>query len=385
MKIAIVAPHIFMQDRLLNRVIFSPGRLAIDLANELQAMGEQVTLFSPGPITTTSKNQTADLSLLQAELKLRGDDELSLLKKHPLTFVSLARQIQAELLATAFDQANQGKFDVVHVYMNEEELGLAFNRLCNKPVVFTHHDPFNFSTKYRSLMPQYTQANWLSMSLAQRQAMPSDTNWVSNIYHGLPETKFKPLAKPTSDYFAYIGRIIEPKGVHLAIAAVKQYNHQNQTKLKLKIAGKHYSGTKDKYWQQIEAQLGDDIEYVGFLNDDRSINKFLGNARGLIIPSIFDEPFGMVMIEALACGTPIIGLDSGAIPEVIKNGQTGWLVNKQLDGDELDQDQTINNLIEALAKISQLDRSACRQDFEARFTISRMAKDHLAAYQKLVS
>lgn len=270
MKIAIVAPHIFMQDSLLDKVIFSPGSLALDLANELVLQGAEVTLFTPGPVTTKAQNQTADLSLFHEELRLRNDDELALLKKHPLTFISLARGIQTELIATAFEQANSGEFDVVHVYMNEEEQGLSFRKLCTKPVVFTHHDPFNFSAKYRSIMPKHAGANWLSMSLAQRDSMPDNTNWLANIYHGLPRNIYQPVSSPTNDYVAYLGRIIEPKGVHLAIAAVRQYNQHSNTKLKLKIAGKHYSGTKDSYWQKLQQNInGTEIEYIGHIANQK--------------------------------------------------------------------------------------------------------------------
>ena len=385
MKIALVAPHIFMQDKILSRVIFSPGFLVIDLANELTNLGHEVTLFTPGQVATKAQNQTADLTLLQAELDARGDDELSLLRKHPLTFISLARAVQAELIASAFERANDDQFDVVHVYMNEEELGLSFRKLCTKPVVFTHHDPFNFTAKYRSIMPKHTDANWISMSLAQRKTMPENTNWVGNVYHGLPDKLYVPVSEPTKDYLLYIGRIIEPKGVHLAIEAVREHNKTHSGTMRLKIAGKHYSGQKDSYWQKILPSIdGQVIEYVGFVNDLHTKNELIGNAAGLIIPSVFDEPFGMVMIEALACGTPIIGLGSGAIPEVVKNNRTGFLAKKVFHGDELDVVATTQNLVKAIGQLHLVDRQDCRNDFESRFTLRSMAESHAATYEKLM-
>ncbi len=386
MKVAIVAPHIFMQDALLRKVIFSPGTLAIDLANELISQGVDVTLCTLGAVTTTAKNLTADLSLFEQELQLRGDDYMDLLRKHPLTFITLARQVQGEILAKVFTKANDGEFDIVHVYMNEEELGLTFAALCNKPVVFTHHDPFNFLTRYRSIMPKHTDKNWLSISLAQRNDMPPITNWIENIYHGLQPDAFKPVQSPTNDYIAYIGRIIEPKGVHLAIDAVKLYNQQNNANLKLKIAGKHYSGDKDGYWQRILPEIdGGVIQYVDFIDNDQDKNVFLANAKALIVPSIFSEPFGMVSIEALACGTPVIGLDSGAIPEVITNGKTGIVAPKVMADKTLNQSATVAKLAEAIGQINTINRVECRKDFEARFTISHMAENHITAYKKLVS
>ena len=363
MKIGLVVPHIFIDKDILPNVIFSPGTLALQLAEGLEDLGVEATLFTPGPAATSVKNVTADMSLFEAELAGRGDTYLDLLKKHPLTFVSLARQVQAELIAKAYAMANRGDLDVVHIYTNEEDIALPFAEFCRKPVVFTHHDPFRLLVKYKNVFPKYKGLNWISLSLAQRQQMPPDTNWVANIYHGLPEDEFMPNYKPSGDYVAYIGRIIESKGVHLAIAAAKQAG------VKLKIAGKHYAGHgKDAYWHDmVEPQLGKDIEYVGFVKD-RAKQDLLVNAAALLVPSTFDEPFGMVMIEALACGTPVIGLPSGAIPEVIKDGVTGFVTK---------------DLADAIAKIHTIDRHACRAEFEERFTLRRMCQEHLGVYTQL--
>lgn len=380
MKVAIVVPHIFMHQEILPNVIFSPGTLAIDLAEGLTSKGTDVTLATPGPIPTRAKNLTADLSAFEAELAGRGDTYITLLKKHPLTFITLARQVQAELIADVYARANRGEFDIVHIYTNEEDIALPVAALCKKPVVFTHHDPFNFLVKYKAVFPKYKSLNWLSISESQRKGMPKDTNWAGNIYHGLAPNIFKLNKKPKGDYIAYLGRIIEPKGVHLAIQAVKSYNLQNPNKtLKLKLAGKHYSGKKDQYWQEkILPQINnEDIEYVGFIKNIADKQEFLGNAHALMIPSQFEEPFGMVMIEALACGTPIIGLDSGAIPEVVKPHQNGILVQKS------EEHRTIQNLAAAIKDIQTIDRICCRADFEARFTLQRMCESHLEIYKKL--
>jgi glycosyltransferase involved in cell wall biosynthesis len=382
MRIALVVPHLFMHRDILPQVIFSPAVLAIGLAEGLQELGAEVALFSPGPIDTSVPNRTADLRLFEQELHGRGYDYVELLKKHPVTFISLARQVQAELIAKAFAAANSGQFDVVHIYTNEEDIALPFAQLCNKPVVFTHHDPFNFLIKYKNVFPKYKDLNWISMSLAQRRGMPINTHWIANIYHGLKESTFQANYKPSTDYVAYLGRIIEPKGVHMAIEAVRRYNETAAKPLKLKIAGKHYTGSKDAYWQaQIKPQIdGQEIEYIGFIDNDADKQKFLGNAKALLVPSTFDEPFGMVLIEALACGTPLIGLDSGAIPEVIKESKTGFVVHKQTETKD-----TIKLLVKALQKIDTIDRRACRAEFRAHFTLARMCKEHLQAYEKLNS
>jgi glycosyltransferase involved in cell wall biosynthesis len=373
LRVGLVVPHIFLQQDILPHVIFSPGQLALDLASGLQASGADVTLFSPGPAATDVKHVNANMSYFEAELAGRGDSYLELLKKHPFTFVTLARQVQSEIIAKAYAMANNDELDIVHIYTNEEDIALPFAGLCQKPVVFTHHDPFNFLVKYKHVFPKYKDLNWISLSQTQRDTMPTDTNWVANIYHGIDEHRFKPVADPANDYFAYFGRIIQSKGLHLAIAAAQQAG------VKLKIAGKHYTGKKDDYWQsRIAPQLNDTVEYVGFLRDDVQKQAFLGNAKALIVPSLFNEPFGMVSVEALACGTPVIGLDNGATKEIIEDGVTGYIVTKSAG-----EQETIASLVRAMNNISSLDRNECRPAFEARFALDRMVAEHLSLYERL--
>lgn len=387
LRIGIVVPHIFMHREIIPHVIFSPAKLALSLCDGLNAMGATVTLFTPGPVDTKVRNVTADLSYFEHELALRDDSYTELLKKHPFTFITLARQVQAELIAKAFAMANDDKLDLVHIYTNEEDIALPFAQLCNKPVVFTHHDPFNFMVKYKNVFPKYANLNWISMSYAQRQGMPAETNWVGNVYHGIDDAQLAPINTPTVNYVAYLGRIIYPKGLHLAIQAVQQYNKTSDTPLTLKIAGKHYAGhKKDSYWQEyIEPHLEDlFIEYVGFVGpEDR--REFLGNARALLVPSLFEEPFGLVTIEALACGTPAIGLNSGALPEVIEDGRTGLLVYKKfLPDGRIDDDATAQGITDAINRITAIDRHECRKAFEEAFTAERMCEEHLAIYERLI-
>jgi len=371
MKIGLVVPHIFMQQRLLPHIIFSPGTQALQLAEGLGRLGTDVTLFSPGPVHTAVRNVTADLTLFEQELAGRGDDYTDLLKKHPFTFITLARQVQSEVIAKAYAMANSGELDIVHIYTNEEDIALPFAQFCRQPVVFTHHDPFNFLVRYKNIFPKYSHLNWLSMSFAQRGGMPADTTWVGNIYHGLEPARFVPNYQPSGDYVAYLGRIVEPKGVHVAIAAAKQAG------VKLKIAGKHYAGhRKDTYWQtQILPYVdGRAVEYAGHLRGGAELQDFLGNARGVLVPSTFEEPFGMVVIEALACGTPVIGLRSGAIPEIVEDGKTGFVVDKE---------DAIQDMAMAIGAIKRVDRRDCRRAFEERFTLERMCGEHLTVYRKL--
>ncbi len=380
-RVALVVPHIYMNQKILPDVIFSPAELAITLANGLAEYDVDVTLFSPGPVKTSVKNITADLSLFEAELAGRGDTYADLLKKHPFTFVTLARQVQAELISAAYTAANSGEYDIVHVYTNEEDIAMQFAGLCMVPMVFTHHDPFNFLVKYKAIFPKFTNLNWISISMSQRQTMPTDTNWVGNVYHGINPGDYSVIeSNMVEPYVAYCGRIVEPKGVHLAIKAVQKYNQENNTKLRLKIAGKHYGGAgKDSYWHDvIEPMLGDDIEYVGFISDKNMKNEFLGRATALMMPSVFDEPFGLVMIEALSSGTPIIGLNSGAIPEVVDE-KTGIVVEKYTD-----ENKVVADMVVAISEIGKLSSADCRARFIENFTAKKMCQNYSQIYHKTI-
>lgn len=405
MKLALVVPHIFMHQDIMPKVIFSPGELALSLADGLANQGHKITLFTPGPIDNLVSNKkiqtlTADLTLFEEELSQRGDSYVDLLKKHPLIFITLSRQVQLELVAKAYQLANQGEFDAVHVWCNEEELALVNAQFCNKPVVFNHHEPFNFLTRYRSIFPKYPHLNWISFSLAQRgsfgQLTGESVNWVGNVYHGIDLNRFA-LNKQPGNYLVYMGRIIQPKGVHYAIASAKKLG------LKLKIAGKHYADhSKDRYWQEfIEPEIdGDQIEYVGFIKTDQAKQQLLGKALALLMPSIWQEPFGLVSLEAMACGTPVVGFNQGGVSEIIEAGQSGWLadylpekkiykngknVDQSWDQLKLDQDfqENVSKLSDSIKEVDTIDRSDCRKYVEENFSIEKMCQGYEQIYQKL--
>ncbi|MEI6462789.1 MAG: glycosyltransferase [bacterium] len=367
-----------MHKDIIKDVIFAPGTLAIDLVKGLADKGHEVVFFSPDyPIDNKNvANINANLSFFEEELKLRGYGYIELLNKHPLTFITLARQVQSELVSKAYKMAEDNKLDILHFFTNEEEIALAFAKLSTKPVVFTHHEPFNFLTKYRSQFELYKDLNWISISNSQQKTSTKEMNYVGNVYNGIPQNMYEPNLKNDQKYFTYIGRIIEAKGVHLAIQACIKAG------VELRIAGKHYENLgKDKYWEEkikpyIDAKR---IKYMGYLNTKKTKQELLSNSIALIMPSIWEEPFGMVAIESLACGTPVIGLNSGAIPEIVRQNINGVLVEK-----DANEENIVNGIVKAIKNVENIDRKECRKIFEENFTLQHMVKGYEDIYIGLV-
>ncbi|MBN1915924.1 glycosyltransferase [Candidatus Dojkabacteria bacterium] len=370
MRIALLVPHIFMWKEI--KTIFAPGSLAIDLAEGLRKLGHSVSLFTPGPVITKVKNINADLIFFKEEAERLTGKKIStgavgkLIKSMPLTFLSLSRQIQSDLISKCYKMANMEKFDIVHVYTNEEEIAMAFSNFVKIPIVFTHHEPFNFLARYRTAFQKYRNLNFISISKSQQKDYPY-LKFVGNIYHGIDVERFRFNPKP-KDYYVFFGRIIKPKGTHLAIQACLK------TGQKLKIAGQHYTGHGgDKYWQEkIEPFIdGKQIQYVGYLKTDREKSDFLGNAKALLMPVQWEEPFGMVMLEAMSCGTPVIGYNMGSLPEIV-SADSGIIVESE------------NKFIHALKKIESLDRKKIRDHIKNNFNINRMIKKHVDIYNKII-
>jgi len=368
-RVALVVPHVFVGDELREKVIFSPGELAREFADAdwaaltgvagRECPDIRLTLFTPLPVKCRAENVVADSSGFERELAGRGYGYLELLKKHPALFVAMSRQLQGEVIAEAFARANAGEFDVVHIYTNEEDQALIFADLCCKPVVFTHHDPYNFLIKYKSVFPRYRQRNFVSMSMAQRWTAPKGTNFVANIYHGS-----RPDLQPTrkKNDFLYVGRIIKPKGVDLACEAARRAG------VRLKIVGKRYED--DYFERQVEPYLDEKIEYVGFRRGE-ALKKLMAEAQALIMPSQFEEPFGMTAIEALAVGTPVIASRNGALPEIVEEGKSGYFAD------------TVEEIVRAMGRVEKIRVEDCVNRVVEQFSLEKMLREHAKLWRKL--
>ena len=204
----------------------------------------------------------------------------------------------------------------------------------------------------------------ISISNAQRRPVPQ-ANWVRTVHHGLPENLLTPRPVMPA-YLAVLGRIAPEKGVDRAIKIAIRCG------IPLKIAAKVDRADQDYYDELIRPLMDHPlVEYIGEIGDHEK-SDFLSGAIGLLVPIDWPEPFGLVMIEAMACGTPVIAYNRGSVPEIIDEGLTGFIV----------EDET--SAVAAVGRLADLDRDAIRKQFETRFTARRMALDYLAAYSSLM-
>ena len=203
----------------------------------------------------------------------------------------------------------------------------------------------------------------VSISNAQRKPLPW-ANWQDTIHHGLPENLYHFHGEP-GKYFAFLGRISPEKRLDRAIAIAKRVG------IPLRIAAK-VDPVDAEYFRTVVKPLLDDplVEYIGEIGEDEK-DEFLGNAYALLFPIDWPEPFGLVMIEAMACGTPVIAYPHGAVPEIIEEGRTGFIV------------RSVEEAVDAALRIPQLSRKRCREVFEQRFTAARMADAYVDVYDRL--
>jgi glycosyltransferase involved in cell wall biosynthesis len=205
-----------------------------------------------------------------------------------------------------------------------------------------------------------------SISREQRRPLPRRVNWVGNVYHGLPKALLPFRCEPRGGYLAFLGRISPEKRPDRAIEIAARSG------LPLKIAAK-IDQVDRAYWDEVVAPLvakHANVEFVGEINDHQKA-AFLGNAQALLFPIDWPEPFGLVSIEAMACGTPVIAFRAGSVPEVIDDGVTGFVV------------RNVDEAAAAVRHLPELDRRKVRAVFERRFTAERMARDYLAIYRGL--
>src|SRR4249919_63060 len=341
MRIAQVAP---LTEAVPPKLYGGTERVVHWLTEELVAMGHEVTLFASGDSRTSGKLEAAWPKALRLDGSVRDANALHML------MLELVRR-----------KCDDEEFDFLHFHLDYYPFSL-FSRQPT-PFLTTLHGRLDLP-EHQPLFTTFSSIPIVSISNAQRRPVPQ-ANFVRTIHHGLPENLLKPQqVKPS--YLAVLGRIAPEKGVDRAIRIATRCG------IPLKIAAKVDRADQEYYDELISPLIKANplVEYIGEISD-REKPDFLSGAIGLLVPIDWPEPFGLVMIEAMACGTPVIAFNRGSVPEIIEEGLTGFIV----------EDET--SAVSAVGRLPRLNRGLIRKQFETRFTARRMALDYLAAYRSL--
>jgi len=325
MRIAQVAP---LTEAVPPKLYGGTERVVHWLTEELVALGHDVTLFASGDSRTSAKLDATWPKALRLDGSVRDPNALHMV-----------------MLERVRQKCDEEEFDFLHFHLDYYPFSLFYRQ--PTPFVTTLHGRLDLP-EHQPVFSTFSKVPVISISNAQRRPVPK-ANWVRTIHHGLPENLLTPQPVQPS-YLAVLGRIAPEKGVDRAIRIATRCG------IPLKIAAK-VDRADQEYYDELS---------------DREKSDFLSGAIGLLVPIDWPEPFGLVMIEAMACGTPVIAYNRGSVPEIIDPGLTGFVV----------EDET--SAVAVVDRLAALDRAAIRKQFEVRFTARRMALDYLAAYRGLV-
>ncbi len=318
-------------------------RIVSYITEALVGLGHEVTLFASGD----SKTQASLEAVCDRALRLNS---------------SCIDQQAHHVLLLERVQRMMTRFDIVHYHV--DYLHFPLSRRGSVPHVTTLHGRLDLPD-LQPLYSEFDEMPVVSISQSQRQPL-RQANWVETVYHGLPEALYSYNPTP-QDYLVFVGRVSPEKRVDRCIAIAEK------SELRLKIAAKVDRVDREYFEETIQPKLEHPlVEYLGEVADVEK-DELIGNARALLFPIDWPEPFGLVMIEALACGTPVIAYHNGSIPEIISHGKTGYIV------------RDIEGAVDAVQSLDQISRQHCRAEFDRRFTATRMAKDYLRVYERLIA
>ena len=342
MRIAQVAP---LTEAVPPKLYGGTERVVSWLTEELVALGHDVTLFASGDSQTSAKLDATWPKALRLDGAVRDPNAL-----HMVMLERVRRKCDDE------------EFDFLHFHLDYYPFSL-FSRQAT-PYLTTLHGRLDLP-EHQPLFDTFSSIPVVSISNAQRRPLPQ-ANWVRTVHHGLPEKMLVPKpVKPS--YFGFLGRIAPEKRVDRAIRIAQHCG------IPLKIAAKVDRADREYYDEQINPLIkASRSEFIGEITDAEK-SEFLSGAIALLVPIDWPEPFGLVMIEAMACGTPVIAYNRGSAPEVVDEGVTGFIVEDE------------NGAIGAIDRLGQLSREKIRQQFERRFTARRMALDYLSIYRSLAA
>ncbi len=368
MRIGLLLPSIFSSKRYGEGRIFAPKDIAVALADGLIAAGHEVSLYTSADVATKARVVAGDTNLTDRELTYFLFRNRDALERQYTTAEIVKRDFEYDLTLRAYRDALDGKLDIIHSF---HDFGAHyFNELTQFPTVYTLHDPLpqtDDTVEYLRLK-KFARDKYVSISNSQRKGI-IDLNFIATVYHGLDVRQFDFQPKP-GDHLIHFGRIMEDKGTHLAIAAAKSAG----VPIHLATSTVRANRAQDYYEKMIVPAIdGKQVMASGFLQGKEK-SAYIGGGSAFVLPLQWEEPFGMVMIEAMACGTPVIAYNRGSVAEIVEDGVTGFIV---------DPKEGVAGLVKAIKRIGQIDRSACRRHVEEHFTVERMVAGYEAVYQQV--
>lgn len=371
MKVGILTPSIYMYQKRYSGRIFAPGDLVRVLVALLAKRGHEVWWFTAPEekIPEAVRFVPGNLELLDGDLKMRVLQDVT---PEIITRVSLfgtKMYYEMDLVTRAYTIAQKENIAVMHHFHSFGFLAHFFEEMTGLPTVYTLHDPIPTANMLeRWLFDRFPNHRFLSISDAQRGSF-SD-HFIDTVFNGIDTLTYSFDAVGGEGYIA-VGRMVPEKGIHTAISVAQQLG------IPLKVASWINDNVRQsKYYQQkIAPNLGRAVEMSDLLEGQDKI-RFFQKAKALLFPIEWEEPFGMVMIEAMACGTPVIAYNRGSVPEIVKDGVTGFIVEPE---------RGIEGLVEAVKRIGEIDRAACRRHVEENFTIEKMVDGYERVYRKVAS
>ncbi|WP_159015750.1 glycosyltransferase family 4 protein [Cognatiluteimonas profundi] len=340
MRIAQIAP---LYEAVPPRLYGGTERIVAHLTDALVDLGHDVTLFASGD----SRTRATLVPMREQAIRLDPDDLRSDMASH----LSMLHEVRSR----------SDEFDILHFHVDLLHFPL-FADIASRTLTTLHGrlDLKDLSAAYR----RWPRFPMVSISDHQRRPLRF-ANWAGTVQHGMPPALYRFSARPQGGYLAFLGRISPEKRPDRAIAIAKAAG------LPLRIAAKVDAADR-AYFAEISPLLDDpSIEFIGEIDDEQK-SDFLGNAVALLFPIDWPEPFGLVMIEAMACGTPVIAWPCGSVPEIIDDGITGRVVSSQAEA------------VAAVAEVAAYDRTRIRETFERRFSAQAMARNYLALYERLL-
>lgn len=341
MKIAQVAP---LYESVPPKYYGGTERVVSYLTEELVRRGVDVSLFASGDSTTGAQL----VPLCHKALRLDP---------------TMVEEVPPHIVALHEIKKREHEFDLIHFHT--PWFHFQFSRSLTTPHISTIHNGIE-GPEFELLFNSFSDVPVVSISRSHRAPRPQG-NWLGTIYHGLPEDLYS-FGSGAGGYAAFLGRFSPEKGPDRAIEIARRSG------IKLKIAAKMPDCDRDQQYfnEKVKPHLNDPlIEYVGEIGEFEK-GEFLGNAACLLFPISWSEPFGMVLIESMANGTPVIAFRQGSVPEVIDEGISGFLVNN------------IDEAVRAVGRLGTLSREVCRAQFDKRFTARRMARDYMKLYERLI-